>query len=152
MCRFRLNPRLRAGGDSWLGDLLPESVFQSTPPRGRRLVENLDPGQMVDVSIHASAREATRARTAYRVAVAVSIHASAREATEQAGLIAFGEQGKVSIHASAREATPAEFLQRLQAGVSIHASAREATLCTKPPRRFYRVSIHASAREATFRR
>ena len=57
----RFNPRLRAGGDPILSAAdLPSGVFQSTPPRGRR------PGGLVarvrdaEVSIHASAREATR--------------------------------------------------------------------------------------------
>ncbi len=77
--------------------------FQSTPPRGRR------PGRSTlqigpdMVSIHASAREATRLLAAVREAMDVSIHASAREATVSAldeHLAVY-----VSIHASAREAT-----------------------------------------------
>ena len=57
--RYGFNPRLREGGDRRLDivcrTLLP---FQSTPPRGRRpefLADTTD----FEVSIHASAREAT---------------------------------------------------------------------------------------------
>ena len=55
----------------------------------------------------------------------VSIHASAREATRIVGPHpgAFG----VSIHASAREATPTVHSRDRIVEVSIHASAREAT-------------------------
>ena len=55
--------------------------FRSTPPRGRR------PGRVRarrvrhQVSIHASAREATRFSPSFSSSDAVSIHASAREAT-----------------------------------------------------------------------
>ena len=78
---FSFNPRLRKGGDDAL--LLQLS--------------------RMDVSIHASAREATAEHDRRGGFIAVSIHASAREAT---ALIA-QELGyaNVSIHASAREAT-----------------------------------------------
>ena len=77
-------------------------IFQSTPPRGRRLTnfflcllpayfnprlrEGGDPSAFVPafpryISIHASAREATRCRNKHFLYKWISIHASAREAT-----------------------------------------------------------------------
>jgi hypothetical protein len=58
---------------------------------------------MTDVSIHASAREATNSIFPTRCIYDVSIHASAREATAQRVLTIL--EMTVSIHASAREAT-----------------------------------------------
>ena len=77
----RFNPRLRAGGD--VGDVADDGQPQ--------------------VSIHASAREATPAPSCQNAGEQVSIHASAREATLVQ--IAAVPQPVVSIHASAREAT-----------------------------------------------
>ena len=102
--QHHFNPRLREGGDSeseqtgW-----GCSVFQSTPPRGRRRLTsfskrltriNFNPrlregGDAVlknkidskGISIHASAREATSIRTTTNIISTISIHASAREAT-----------------------------------------------------------------------
>ena len=76
------NPRLRTGGDPIRSPLgLSTSSFQSTPPHGRRPA-NLQPGGgHHHVSIHASAREATRDRRSRHSSRQVSIHASAREAT-----------------------------------------------------------------------
>ena len=56
------NPRLRTGGDGYdrVRDFLP-LLFQSTPPHGRRR-PHARPRLFCSVSIHASAREATRAR------------------------------------------------------------------------------------------
>ena len=98
------NPRLREGGDfcftSWTHR---HSVFQPTPPRGRRrhiLPCNTRNGT---ISTHASAREATyRTRRATR-AEGISTHASAREAT--APVRQHVADGVISTHASAREAT-----------------------------------------------
>ena len=99
------NPRLRAGGD-WLPDLssLYLPMFQSTPPRRRRPLRTSRTSGS-EVSIHASAQEATICRFHVAADHLVSIHASAQEATwplSVPGLIR-----AVSIHASAQEATPA---------------------------------------------
>src|SRR6185295_15459932 len=63
------NPRPRAGGD---GRLCAESTnvcrFQSTPPRGRRLLLRLQASARVVVSIHAPAREATISSISLRLA------------------------------------------------------------------------------------
>ena len=58
-----------------------KSIFQSTPPRGRRRVHNCFLRSSQDISIHASAREATIDFIKVLDAPAISIHASAREAT-----------------------------------------------------------------------
>jgi len=79
----------------------------------------------VKVSIHASAREATKIRSKTYQGIAVSIHASAREATIKTARS--GKEWGVSIHASAREATIYEVPSDPELQVSIHASAREAT-------------------------
>ena len=124
-------------------------VFQSTPPRGRRhvspLLSHLGNGHfnprlreggdvkegqillIIDISIHASAREATGLIIKKYVNDYISIHASAREATAlfQDSL----PLTEISIHASAREAT-AHFpvVPSCLQLISIHASAREATI------------------------
>ena len=54
------NPRLRTGGDQVDGAYYTlDSLFQSTPPHGRRLFGLGSGGGKEEVSIHASAREAT---------------------------------------------------------------------------------------------
>ena len=84
-----------------------DNMFQSTPPHGRR--PGLGVSYRLDtlVSIHASAREATRNLPRLAAWVVVSIHASAREATRSRP--AWNRRRRcVSIHASAREATGPE--------------------------------------------
>ena len=99
------------------------SGFLSTPPRGRRPCRVATTATARNVSIHASAREATDGRARDLGNIGVSIHASAREATQAAPPPAVTSD--VSIHASAREATevlrPCErtegsFYPRLRAG------------------------------------
>jgi len=77
------NPRLRAGGDGTVPNgSSTRYQFQSTPPRGRRLWVRAPHSLLKEVSIHASAREATPDMGERRQQPnAVSIHASAREAT-----------------------------------------------------------------------
>ena len=56
----------------------------------------------------------------------ISIHASAKEATQMEcpNIVYY----KISIHASAKEATQSNFLRSYRAAlISIHASAKEAT-------------------------
>ncbi len=59
----RFNPRLHEGGDAQ-PPVYPSSwdMFQSTPPRGRRQLVLKFAGEALDVSIHASTREATTRR------------------------------------------------------------------------------------------
>ena len=121
------------------------------------------------ISIHASAREATRGATFQADHKIISIHASAREVTflNVIGSVSFD----ISIHASAREAThPNAFLQlfshdfnpRLREGSDQTEVNRPFHLHNFNPRlreggdkkewkvRFMgNISIHASAREAT---
>ena len=61
--------------------LVCRGKFQSTPPRGRRQQFANDKIYSMDISIHASAREATRPGCGHRPVLSISIHASAREAT-----------------------------------------------------------------------
>ena len=130
------NPRLRTGGDGMsLFVLFGMNLFQSTPPHGRRLLTINLWSYSMKVSIHASAREATRQYRRARGRVqTVSIHASAREATPRATMDIL-YPSCVSIHASAREATNADQSRLADTHVSIHASAREATSGKAPKKR-----------------
>ena len=123
-----------------------------------------------DISIHASAREATRHTPVLLSLLPISIHASAREATLpnfKTMLINFDfnprlreggdvlarckhiSPAQISIHASAREATQIAGQAQHPPYISIHASAREATTLAAARLNFCCISIHASAREAT---
>ena len=57
---FDFNPRLREGGDNLYRNIpILYNKFQSTPPRRRRLIIPLKNPPTNDISIHASAKEAT---------------------------------------------------------------------------------------------
>ena len=123
--------RLRAGGDAMAYTYTVGiwTQFQSTPPRGRRPARLDDKARPPHVSIHASAREATKRRMIHLQFCQVSIHASAREAT--VALIRYcGPCGFQSTPPRGRRprTTAKSFCSSL---VSIHASAREATLSAK---------------------
>ena len=53
------NPRLREGGDFILCKVCKKGRFQSTPPRRRRPCIVIDTLDKYEISIHASAKEAT---------------------------------------------------------------------------------------------
>ncbi len=99
------NPRVREGRDKPIGiEYCRAFSFQSTRPRGTRR-------SGFSISLHALAFQSTRPRgTRHGIAYIgrphydVSIHASARDATGSPPM----PQGRhcVSIHASARDATP----------------------------------------------
>ena len=77
------NPRPRVGGDTTSPILLPPPVrFQSTPPRGGRLLWVGYIQRPDGVSIHAPAWGATLPPTASSRPSEVSIHAPAWGATE----------------------------------------------------------------------
>ena len=132
------------------------SLFQSTPPRRRRLAI-IWAVIALSISIHASAKEATR----YHISNACSLD--------------FNPRLREGGDASAKEATGMDESVRKNKGISIHASAKEATknifalflrkplFQSTPPRRRRRqhisghkphfpISIHASAKEATRRK
>ena len=142
------NPRPRAGSDS-AGAFSRACLtpFQSTPPRGKRLEDDIGLQRVTLVSIHAPAREATR-RYRHCRELPVSIHAPAREATHHA----FGG------------ATPAScFNPRPRAGSDEAVPQGGGDMFQSTPPRGKRprgspsmpqdgvVSIHAPAREATAR-
>ncbi len=169
------NPRLRTGGDQPCGTFgLYCGMFQSTPPHGRRLEAVVPVNPKTAVSIHASAREATRTGS-------LSAKDTAFQSTPphgrrpRTGRRCVSGWICVSIHASAREATLAEdgilgpltsFNPRLRTGGDVFAMHRRHGLDpfqSTPPHGRRRiepdhrrggtfVSIHASAREATTRR
>ena len=166
------------------------SVFQFTPPRGRRHLAEDDleaaysfnsrlraggdslslfgAGLVLDVSIHASAREATPVKILCAKVKSVSIHASAREATNSPLMLYFfimfqftPPRGRRPTHTPAApvsvmfQFTPPRgrrlgifgigailfcFNSRLRAG---------GDDCSFRTRNMDSVSIHASAREAT---
>ena len=97
------NPRVREGRDitgTWIPPCFPR--FNPRVREGRDVLRLLAAAGR-DVSIHASARDATRIFPAFSLLILVSIHASARDATSHWR----GEEPEspVSIHASARDAT-----------------------------------------------
>ena len=76
------NPRLREGGDEVFHSMNTSlKRFQSTPPRGRRHDRDFMYAARPQISIHASAREATFYIFLTTFSFTISIHASAREAT-----------------------------------------------------------------------
>ena len=104
ICDTYFNPRLR--GEATLNKQeirLSLDGFQSTPPRGRRPAFPFFEAAVRDISIHASAREATRYGIIKWMEFYISIHASAREATHPVSSKLLFHL--ISIHASAREAT-----------------------------------------------
>ena len=124
-----------------------KSIFQSTPPRGRRRVHNCFLRSSQDISIHASAREATFVRGGeFGYAILFQSTPPRGRRRDRADQKLFR---RISIHASAREATHRSRNHALPGCISIHASAREATIFTHILQGGRRISIHASAREAT---
>ena len=75
------NPRVRAGRDPHRRLSQHQLQFQSTRPRGTRPEKSMFYPLFSDVSIHASARDATSSGTETESFSSVSIHASARDAT-----------------------------------------------------------------------
>ena len=100
--------------------------FQSTPPRGRRHIDDFHSWCSFLISIHASAREATG-----RPAVIISNDIDFNPRLREGGDVQCGnrkDKPGISIHASAREATKRGLKNDPVIQISIHASAREATL------------------------
>ena len=122
-------------------------VFQSTPPRRRRLNCILLHLCLLVVSIHASAKEATVPRSRGHKAT-FGFNPRLREGGD-CDLAYTRTRGTVSIHASAKEATLRIFHLAVNVLVSIHASAKEATAVKDAHACVRKVSIHASAKEAT---
>ena len=125
---------------------VPDALFQSTPPRGRRRIQTLFCSCFHTISIHASAREATKPKSTGLFTYIISIHASAREATH---LPCSG------VHLVSFQSTPPRgrrhvFLQVRPGRSYFNPRLREGG----DPKRylshiFFPISIHASAREAT---
>ena len=124
------------------------TLFQSTPPRGRRHKTSSGTSLTIKVSIHASAREATYSglgEAGYTARFNPRLRAGGdmkrydfdvdiygfnprlRAGGDDWVLVFIPWFAHVSIHASAREATSRHTGFRLLDNVSIHASAREAT-------------------------
>ena len=103
------NPRLREGGDGQVPKHSRTiSKFQSTPPRGRRRNVSLRTSDVLDISIHASAREATFAAR-NRLIDDINFNPRLREG----GNLTLNQphfEPRISIHASAREATHAKMV------------------------------------------
>ncbi len=154
--------------------LLKVVVFQSTRPRGTRhyleryreaedacfnprVREGRDhdvpslAAEVIKVSIHASARDATLRLYGLRREVAVSIHASARDATAAffaSSICATGFNPRV------REGRDGPIMVALPGEVSMFQSTRPRgtrLLSLRIPSIASKVSIHASARDATKR-
>ena len=126
-----------------------DELFQSTPPRRRRQEIGDIAFNLVDISIHASAKEATRLRTIWSPKLSEFQSTPPRRRRHlqtnkfprlsrfqstpprrrrlSTGAFYYFEE-KISIHASAKEATKKQYYTPDRLGISIHASAKEATL------------------------
>ena len=110
-------------------------------------MQNLFRFKELKISIHASAKEATRVAPPKK-RVQRNFNSRFREGSDLLYRTIKREMG-ISIHASAKEATGlALFLGIIQL-ISIHASAKEATLPPTMTLIISMISIHASAKEAT---
>ena len=122
--------------------------FQSTPPRGRRPAFPFFEAAVRDISIHASAREAT-SRTFSLRPISHDFNPRLREGGDRLPLAILLE----SCHFNPRLREGGDSCMPFSCGsvpyISIHASAREATIFPHILRGGWRISIHASAREAT---
>ena len=122
------NPRLRTGGDRphWPAYGRPGRCFNPRLRTGGDSANYTQTSAFLQVSIHASAREAT-AGEVYRDEGPFEFQSTPPHGRRPGLGVSYRLDTLVSIHASAREAT--RNLPRLAAWVvvSIHASAREAT-------------------------
>ena len=121
------NPRLREGGDCLVAPVqvifvlfqstpprgrrlmpmchyLEQHIFQSTPPRGRRLRCRVGCAVLIVISIHASAREATRGLSR-QSSSGLHFNPRLREGGDRDAQGNIRKLLLISIHASAREAT-----------------------------------------------
>ena len=103
--RSSFNPRLRTGGDpNTVIYCWPEHGFQSTPPHGRRRASLQSLRAECQVSIHASAREATRERPRV-LSIWLPFQSTPPHGRRRYPTRKIRRRRWVSIHASAREAT-----------------------------------------------
>ena len=127
---------------------LEQHIFQSTPPRGRRLRCRVGCAVLIVISIHASAREATRGLSR-QSSSGLHFNPRLREGGDRDAQGNIRKLLLISIHASAREAT-----------LPMMDFCTDTSFQSTPPRGRRRkngfladnayISIHASAREATF--
>ena len=119
------------------------AMFQSTRPRGTRLLHDARSKASSFVSIHASARDATPSPQCSGSVRPVSIHASARDATACARW-----SRRTASFQSTRPRGTRQNMASLPEGthVSIHASARDATR-EKPSRKSRASSFNPRVRE-----
>ena len=124
------------------------SPFQSTRPRGARLLGFFEIPRVYRVSIHAPTRGATEYSELALRQYAVSIHAPTRGATIcRAGGVSIPFCFNPRAHAG-RDPKPYELIQA-QFPVSIHAPTRGATVGSLISAIVQNVSIHAPTRGAT---
>ena len=127
----------------------PSNEFQSTLPRGERLLHKLCIGLLSYISIHAPARGATPLLLCITLGYRISIHAPARGATE--GRNRNTKSKVISIHAPARGATRDLYYFGLSTKDFNPRSREGSDDCKSPPLNpNLRISIHAPARGATF--
>ncbi len=91
--------------------------FQLTRPRGTRRYNTINWRIILDVSTHASARDATDKSYKLKWIIVVSTHASARDATLAGAWCCLA--GHVSTHASARDATASLLMNLRTAGFQL---------------------------------
>ena len=123
---MHFNPRFREGSDVSWSVIQMRAAFQSTLPRGKRLVRSAGLGQGLQISIHASAREATRDRLSggdYRAAFQSTLPRGKRRSRSVAAFAV------ISFQSTLPQGKRRQGAWRLvgHCNISIHASAREAT-------------------------
>ena len=129
LCQVYFNPRLRMGGDLISNKgIVSLSLFQSTPPYGRRLVKDID-NEILRQDFNPRLRMGGDSSIVRAISwqSIISIHASVWEATTTTSFI-LQHKSSISIHASVWEATDnKELISKLNNIISIHASVWEAT-------------------------
>ena len=121
------NPRLREGGDKLRFVINPRKLqFQSTPPRRRRRRGCSHLQDCIEISIHASEKEATLNPMSRKIQKGIFQSTPPRRRRPLI-LPEFSATFCISIHASEKEATLFPRPSHQNSGISIHASEKEAT-------------------------
>ena len=125
----------------------PSNEFQSTLPRGERLLHKLCIGLLSYISIHAPARGATPLLLCITLGYRISIHAPARGATRQGG---YRQGGDGNFNPRSREGSDKKGQAENVCPFYFNPRSREGSDKHLPLRHCKRyISIHAPAKGAT---
>ncbi len=145
---LNFNPRSHAGSDdSGCPRITPANKFQSTLPRGERLVHQRAWRRARAISIHAPTRGATWSWSSCTQTF-TNFNPRSHAGSDTLPMRWFAGR-PISIHAPTRGATGGVDVTRYQRCISIHAPTRGATRRGRRSARDRRISIHAPTRGAT---